>query len=146
MGKAEEVAKAKPQHWMNRFIERLNSEEGMLAEEIFEEENARRAKEGLPLLKFNSIGRTLNTFGYPKAGTKHERLVQVKPTHIETVINDIKRKVEKLTELIKEEKVSHVEEEFIWLFVEDYPESQIADMLQLDKKQLGEIKKKLHLS
>ncbi len=146
MGKAEEVAKAKPQHWMNRFIERLNSEEGMLAEEIFEEENARRAKEGLPLLKFNSIGRTLNTFGYPKAGTKHERLVQVKPTHIETIINDIKRKVEKLTELIKEEKVSHVEEEFIWLFVEDYPESQIADMLQLDKKQLGEIKKKLHLS
>ncbi len=146
MGKAEEVAKAKPQHWMNRFIERLNSEEGMLAEEIFEEENARRAKEGLPLLKFNSIGRTLNTFGYPKAGTKHERLVQVKPTHIETIINDIKQKVEKLTELIKEEKVSHVEEEFIWLFVEDYPESQIADMLQLDKKQLGEIKKKLHLS
>ena len=145
MEKAEEVSKAKPQHWMNSYIERLSSEEGMLAEEIFEEENALRAKEGIPLLKFNSIGRTLNTFGYPKAGTKHERLVQVKPTHIETVIKDIKRKVEKLTELIKEEKVSHVEEEFIWLFIEDYPESQIADMLQLDEVELGEIKKKLHL-
>ncbi len=145
MGKAEEVAKAKPNHWMIRYLEQLNSEEGMSAEKIFEEENARRAKEGLPLLKFNSIGRTLNTFGYPKSGTKHKHLVEVKPTGIETVIKDIKRKVEKLSELIKEENLSDVEEEFIWLFIEDYPESQIVDMLQLDKKQLGEIKKKLHL-
>ena len=70
----------------------------------------------------------------------------VKPTGIETVIKDIKRKVEKLTGLIKEEKLPSIEEEFIWLFIENYPESQIMDMLQLDKKQLGEIKKKLHLS
>ena len=143
MEKAKGVVK--PQHWMNRYLERLNSEEGMSAEEIYEEENARRAKEGLPLLKFNSIGRTLNTFGYPKSGTKHKRLAEVKPTRIETVIKDIKRKVEKLGELIKEENLSHVEEEFIWLFIEDYPESQIADMLQLDQAALGAIKKKLHL-
>ncbi|MCW3133361.1 MAG: hypothetical protein N2V78_03425 [Methanophagales archaeon] len=143
MEKAKGVVK--PQHWMNRYLERLNSEEGMSAEEIYEEENARRAKEGLPLLKFNSIGRTLNTFGYPKSGTKHKRLAEVKPTRIETVIKDIKRKVEKLGELIKEENLSHVEEEFIWLFIEDYPESQIADMLQLDQAELGAIKKKLHL-
>ncbi len=136
----------KPQHWMTRYLERLNSEEGLSAEEIFEEENARRAKEGLPLLKFNSIGRTLNTFGYPKSGTKHKRIAGVKPTRIETVIKDIKRKVEKLSELIKEENLSDVEEEFIWLFIEDYPESQIVDMLQLDEAKLGEIKKKLHLS
>jgi len=146
MGQAEEVAKLKPSHWMNRYLEQLNTEEGMSAEEIFEEENARRAKEDLPLLKFNSIGRTLNTFGYPKSGTKHKPSVVIKPTGIETVLKDIKRKVEKLTGLIKEEKLSSIEEEFIWLFVENYPESQIVDMLQLDKKQLGEIKKKLHLS
>ena len=145
MGQAEEVAKLKPNHWMNRYLEHLNTEEGMSAEEIFEEENARRAKEDLPLLKFNSIGRTLNTFGYPKSGTKHKRLVEVKPTGIETVLKDIKRKVEKLTRLIKEEKLASIEEEFIWLFIENYPESQIVDMLQLNKKQLGEIKKKLHL-
>ncbi len=144
MEKAKEVVK--PQHWMTRYLERLNSEKGMSAEEIYEEENARRAKEGIPLLKFNSIGRTLNTFGYPKAGTKHKRVAQVKPTHIDTVIRDIKRRVEKLGELIKEEKLSHVEEEFIWLFIEDYPESQIVDMLQLDEAGLKEIKKKLHLS
>ena len=143
MEKAKGVVK--PQHWMTRYLERLNSEEGMSAEEIYEEENARRAKEGLPLLKFNSIGRTLNTFGYPKSGTKHKRLAEVKPTRIETVIKEIKRKVEKLGELIKEENLSHVEEEFIWLFIEDYPESQIADMLQLDQAELGAIKKKLHL-
>jgi hypothetical protein len=136
----------KPQHWMTRYLERLNSEEGLSAEEIFEEENARRAKEGLPLLKFNSIGRTLNTFGYPKSGTKHKRVAEVKPTRIETLIKEIKRKVEKLSELIKEEKLSHVEEEFIWLFIEDYPESQIVDMLQLDEAKLEEIKKKLRLS
>ena len=146
MGQAEEVAKAKPTHWMNRYLEQLNTEEGMSADEIFEEENARRAKEDLPLLKFNSIGRTLNTFGYPKSGTKHKHAVVVKPTGIETVIKDIKRKVEKLTGLIKEEKLAPTEEEFIWLFIENYPESQIVDMLQLNKKQLGEIKKKLHLS
>jgi hypothetical protein len=146
MGQAEEVAKAKPTHWMNRYLEQLNTEEGLSADEIFEEENARRAKEDLPLLKFNSIGRTLNTFGYPKSGTKHKHAVVVKPTGIETVIKDIKRKVEKLTGLIKEEKLASTEEEFIWLFIENYPESQIVDMLQLDKKQLGEIKKKLHLS
>ncbi|RJS81119.1 hypothetical protein CW713_06680 [Methanophagales archaeon] len=136
----------KPQHWMTRYLERLNSEEGLSAEEIYEEENARRAKEGLPLLKFNSIGRTLNTFGYPKSGTKHKRVAEVKSTRIETVIKEIKRKVEKLCELIKEEKLSHVEEEFIWLFIEDYPESQIKDMLQLDEAKLEEIKKKLRLS
>lgn len=146
MGQAEEVAKLKPNHWMNRYLEQLNTEEGMSAEEIFEEENARRAKEDLPLLKFNSIGRTLNTFGYPKSGTKHKRLVEVKPTGIEMVLKDTKRKVEKLTRLIKEEKLLPIEEEFIWLFIENYPESQIVDMLQLNKKQLGEIKKKLHLS
>ena len=146
MGQAEEVAKAKPTHWMNRYLEQLNTEEGMSAEEIFEEENARRAKVDLPLLKFNSIGRTLNTFGYPKSGTKHKHAVEVKPTGIETVLKDIKRKVEKLTGLIKEEKLASIEEEFIWLFIENYPESQIVDMLQLNKKQLGEIKKKLHLS
>lgn len=146
MEQAEEVAKLKPNHWMNRYLEHLNTEEGMSAEEIFEEENARRAKVDLPLLKFNSIGRTLNTFGYPKSGTKHKRLVEVKPTGIEAVLKDIKRKVEKLTRLIKEEKLASIEEEFIWLFIENYPESQIADMLQLNKKQLGEIKKKLHLS
>jgi hypothetical protein len=146
MGQAEEVAKAKPTHWMNRYLEQLNTEEGLSADEIFEEENARRAKVDLPLLKFNSIGRTLNTFGYPKSGTKHKHAVVVKPTGIETVIKDIKRKVEKLTGLIKEEKLASTEEEFIWLFIENYPESQIVDMLQLNKKQLGEIKKKLHLS
>ena len=146
MGQAEEVAKAKPTHWMNRYLEQLNTEEGLSADEIFEEENARRAKVDLPLLKFNSIGRTLNTFGYPKSGTKHKHAVVVKPTGIETVIKDIKRKVEKLTGLIKEEKLASIEEEFIWLFIENYPESQIVDMLQLNKKQLGEIKKKLHLS
>ena len=146
MGQAEEVAKAKPTHWMNCYLEQLNTEEGLSADEIFEEENARRAKVDLPLLKFNSIGRTLNTFGYPKSGTKHKHAVVVKPTGIETVIKDIKRKVEKLTGLIKEEKLASTEEEFIWLFIENYPESQIVDMLQLDKKQLGEIKKKLHLS
>ncbi len=146
MGQAEEVAKAKPTHWMNRYLEQLNTEEGLSADEIFEDENARRAKVDLPLLKFNSIGRTLNTFGYPKSGTKHKHAVVVKPTGIETVIKDIKRKVEKLTGLIKEEKLASTEEEFIWLFIENYPESQIVDMLQLNKKQLGEIKKKLHLS
>ncbi|MCK4476411.1 MAG: hypothetical protein KAU16_06760 [Methanophagales archaeon] len=143
MGKAKEVVK--PQHWMNRYIERLNREEGMSAEEIYEEENARRAEEGLPLLKFNSIGRTLNTFGYPKAGTKQRHLAQVKPVRIGTFMKDIKRKVEKLGELIKEEKLSHLEEEFIWLFIENYPESQIVDMLQLDEAGLKGIKKKLHL-
>jgi len=143
MNEAKDVAK---QHWMDRYIERLNSGEGMSAEEIHEEENARRAKEGLPLLKFNSIGRTLNSFGYPKAGTKHKHLTQVKPVHIGTFMQDIKRKVEKLSELIKEEKLSYSEEEFIWLFIENYPEPQIVDMLQLDSVELEEIKKKLDLS
>lgn len=143
----EETRKvAKPPHWMTRYLERLNSEEGMSAEEIFEEENARRAEEGLPLLKFNSIGRTLNTFGYPKAGTMHGHLAQVKPVRIGAFMKDIKRKVEKLGELIKGEGLSHLEEEFIWLFIENYPESQIVDMLQLDEARLKEIKKKLQLS
>jgi hypothetical protein len=143
----EEAKKVvKPQHWMNRYLERLNSEEGMSAEEIYEEENARRAEEGLPLLKFNSIGRTLNTFGYPKAGTRHRHLAQVKPARIGTFMKDIKRKVEKLGELVKEEELSHLEEEFIWLFIENYPESQIVDMLQLDEAGLKEIKQKLQLS
>ncbi|MBA7528968.1 hypothetical protein ES705_21160 [subsurface metagenome] len=145
MEEAKEVVKQ--QHWMNRYLERLNSEDGMSAEEIHEEENARRAKEGLPLLKFNSIGRTLNTFGHPKAGTKHKQhLAPVKPVRIGTFMKDIKRKVEKLSELIKEERVSHVEEEFIWLFIENYPEPQIVDMLQVDKIELEKIKKKLDLS
>jgi hypothetical protein len=144
MEEAKEVVK---QHWMDCYIERLNSEGGMAAEEIYEEENARRAKEGLPLLKFNSIGRTLNTFGYPKAGTKHKQhLTPVTPMRIGTFMKDIKRKVEKLSELIKEERLSHLEEEFIWLFIENYPEPQIEDMLQVDKVELEKIKKKLHLS
>ena len=134
------------QHWMNRYLERLKSEEGMSSEEIYEEENERRTSEGLPLLKFNSIGRTLNTFGYPKAGTKNRHLAQVRPTPIATVMRDIKQKVEKLSGLIKGEQLSQTEEEFIWLFIENYPESQITDMLQLDEVELGEIKEKLQLN
>jgi hypothetical protein len=141
----EEAKGVEKQHWMNRYLERLKSEEGLSAEEIHEEENARRASEGLPLLKFNSIGRTLNTFGYPKSGTRHKHVAPARTVRIETVIKEIKRKVEKVSELIEEEKLSHVEEEFVWLFMENYPESQIADMLQLDNGELEKIKEKLHL-
>ncbi len=134
------------QHWMNRYLERLKNEEGMSSEEIYDEENERRTSEGLPLLKFNSIGRTLNTFGYPKAGTKNRHLAQVRQTPVATIMSEIKQKVEKLSRLIKEEKLSQTEEEFIWLFIENYPESQITDMLQLDEVELEEIKEKLQLN
>ncbi len=132
-------------HWMYRYLDRLESEEGMSAEEIYEEENARRAAEGLPPLKFNSVGRTLNTFGYPKSGTKNRQLEAVKPVRIGVFIKELKRKVDKLKELIKEENLSPVEREFIWLFVEDYPESQIKEMLHLGDDEVQDIKKKLHL-
>jgi len=135
------------EHWMNRYLERLSSEAGLSAEEIYEEENARRTGEGgIPLLKFNSIGRTLNTFGYPKAGTSRDKqTAEVKPVRIGVFLKDLKRKVTKISELIKEEKLSNTEEEFIWMYLEDYPESQIADMLHLDAVELKEIKQKLQL-
>ncbi|RLG33277.1 hypothetical protein DRN80_04925 [Methanosarcinales archaeon] len=142
----KEIKGVGKQHWMYRYVDRLNSEEGMSAEEIYEEENARRAAEGLPLLKFNSVGRTLNTFGYPKSGTKRKQLEEVKQVRIGVFIKELKRKVEKLSELIKEENLSPLEQEFVWLFIEDYPESQIRDMLHLDEEEMQEIKKKLHLS
>ncbi len=141
----KEVKGVGKDHWMYRYLDRLESEEGMSAEEIYEEENARRAAEGLPLLKFNSVGRTLNTFGYPKSGTKNKHQEAVKPVRIGVFIKELKRKVEKLNELIKEENLSPVEREFVWLFVENYPESQIKDMLHLGDDELRAIKKKLRL-
>jgi len=146
MAMKKKIEGVSEQHWMYRYVERLDSEEGMSAEEIYEEENARRAAAGLPLLKFNSVGRTLNTFGYPKSGTKRKRLEKVKPMRIGVFIKELKRKVDKLSELINEENLSHLEQEFVWLFIEDYPESQIMDMLHLGEEEMQEIKKKLHLT
>jgi len=134
------------EHWMNCYLERLNSKEGLSAEEIYDEENVRRTSEGIPLLKYNSIGRTLNTFGYPKAGTsKNTQLAEAKPVRIGVFLKDLKRKVANISELINEEKLSHAEQEFIWLYIEDYPESQIADMLHLDATELDDIKQKLQV-
>jgi len=53
--------------------------------------------------------------------------------------------VANISELVKEEKLSHVEQEFIWMYIEDYPESQIADMLNLKDSELGAIKQKLQV-
>ncbi|KAF5429574.1 hypothetical protein C5S39_08765, partial [Candidatus Methanophagaceae archaeon] len=93
-----------------------------------------------------SIGRTLNTFGYPKAGTsKNTQLAEAKPVRIGVFLKDLKRKVANISELINEEKLSHAEQEFIWLYIEDYPESQIADMLHLDATELDDIKQKLQV-
>ncbi len=140
----EEIKGVSKEHWMNRYLERLNSEAGLSAEVIYEEENARRSKEGIPLLKFNSIGRTLNTFGYPKAGTiRNKQLAEAKPVRIGAFIKDLKGKVTRISELMEEEKLSQKEQEFIWMYIEDYPESQIADMLHLDGMELQEIKQKL---
>jgi len=70
----------------------------------------------------------------------------VKPMRIGVFIKELKRKVDKLSELINEENLSHLEQEFVWLFIEDYPESQIMDMLHLGEEEMQEIKKKLHLT
>jgi len=56
-----EIKGVSKDHWMRAYLKRVASKEGLSAEEIYEEENARRAREGIPLLKFNSIGRTLDT-------------------------------------------------------------------------------------
>ncbi len=142
----KETKEIKKPHWMNRYLERLNSEEGLSAEEIYDEENALRAKEGLPAIKFNSVGRTLNTFGFPKSGTRQKRLGPPRVSaRTSTLLKETKQKVEELSELLKEERLSHLEEEFVWLFIEGYPEPQIEGMLQLDEVKLKEIKKKFRL-
>jgi len=142
-----EIKGVSKDHWMRAYLKRVASKEGLSAEEIYEEENARRAREGIPLLKFNSIGRTLNTFGYPKAGTRKDKQpAEAKPAaRIGVFLKDVKRKVANISELVKEEKLSHVEQEFIWMYIEDYPESQIADMLNLKDSELGAIKQKLQV-
>ena len=140
--------------WIERYLERLQSEKGMAAEAILKVENARRQQEGVKEIKLRSIERVLNEEGFPLYGTARATVVErrdfittLPPTEkgVGRLIQRVREEVVKLEQMMKAVALSPAEQEFCYLWMENYPNEVIAGLMDLGDTELKEMKEKLGL-
>ena len=140
--------------WIDLYLERLNSEKGMAADAIFKEEDARRQREGVKAIKLRSIERVLNKKGYPLYGTARAAVAErrsftttLAPTEkgVGRLIQRVREEVTKLEVMIKAVKLSPAEQEFCYLWLENYPDDVIAGLMDMPDAKLKAMKEKLGL-
>ena len=147
--------KRKGKHrWIDLYVERLNSEKGVAAEAIFNEENARRRREGVAEIKLRSIERVLNKMGFPLYGTalagvaeRRNFTTTLAPTAkgVGQLIQRVRGNVIKLKEIVDAGVLSPKEEEFCYLWMENYPDEVIGGLMDLMEVELKAMKEKFGL-
>lgn len=152
--KAEPKKGREKHRWIEWYLERLNSEKGMSAEAILKEENARRRREGVTAIKLRSIERVLNKEGFPLYGTARKAVAErrgftatLAPTEkgVGQLIQRVRGEVTKLEQMMKAAKLSPTEQEFCYLWLENYPDDVIGGLMDLPDAEMKAMKEKFGL-
>jgi len=140
--------------WIDLYVGRLNSEGGMAADAILKEETARRRREGVAAIKLRTIERVLNKEGFPLYGTARKGVAErrnftttLPPTNkgVGQLIQRVRGEVTKLERMIEAVGLSPAEQEFCYLWMENYPDEVIVGLMELGDVELKNMKELLGL-
>lgn len=129
-------------HWLNLYLEKLNSDEGMSVEEIEQLEIERRKAEGLQPIKLATVERALNTFGLPQKGTKK---IYDEMEAVGGMLLRLRKEIEAAEIKLEKIGITPTEREFFWLFIEGYSMREIAEIIDIDETTLEEIREKFYI-